>query len=1584
MPDPNIENRARAIESVISSGRPVSIRKRKWLDNYRAGRLKVYDHDTNKVVFYQPAPTGISLPTAPLTSTPVPTATPTPVPLPAPAIPRDRTALRSMAQLFTGNPDAEIRAPVRPDAPSSFLSQGVEGLQSAGEFIPFWAKKLGLTGLPVGPQGNAFGSEQSRALTELSYPLVARLLKTNLFSEEAAILRSQIAQINEQRPFMHQMANILDVVPLGAAAKFIKGLRGTKMATQASPPVTTELRLTRQAERPPPTLPPQPPSPRPPEEIQLDIDFVQGRNWDPGVKTDMLDSLHTELIQAASARPIGAAPIGARATQMALPAPAERLALPPSPARLALPAPAERLALAAPAERLALPSRAIGRGGVTTVEPGILPVRRSIQIGPEIQGWDFGGAAAVKAGSGTLRIAHVTDNPEGLLTYLRSRESLTSGRGPDLFGDLGQGLYGSDRPGMWSGRFMGKWSFVNRLTEPERLRFANALKEHTSFSTPGYLSDVERSRALDLLEGFKVDGESWRITELADQPYNIASWKPEFLQSVGIQPAAQPRGIAIELQGKFAELTRNITEAEAAQLRQAGYDGALVRQSMGTTAQTVVWNRSAITAVSVPTNLKTIGIVPVDPIDFALPAANVSPMPPKQTVPVPNSELLPQPAPFRVTKEGQALLPGQEIPSTPVKPRLIPPPEIPTNPRAGPDDPIPIIPPGAPATFAGQMPEEKADEILRWFADFLDSPENVEAWELTKIWRTAARSRRAAALQERTAELIDEGISYEGAMKKAIDESFSGKLPEATTSLPSVATPEVHDALFSKLYHVLAYDPFDRTGTFEALSNALMGKPIPRDPGVKGGSAFSRLQRVFPPKIMEALAENKQLAFQIGMRAARAPRPPARQYIPRDINPRQSGFDMPNEDLFVNPQRPLIEADPFNPPPLPIDLRSPLQRQFDLLDFTANIEGRPMSITNPNMYNIPEQGVLENPQQFRMFETPPVFQEPRPNPKTKVERDLDYQAYKILFADAPVGVKHIPGATDSDMLALEQLANWDNTAKRRALKAMGEAGWTAIDIGNFVRANMSSLDISWLRQGVLLIPSHPIKFTRAFADSFISLFSERWAQKVMKDIQAGPAHRMFYDKYNLDYLRPLDMKTLRKYGRVEGEPPHAPATRRISRAEGLSDIAEEYMALGGDRLIPRFTQKLPWIRMSGRAHVVGINKLTSSIFEQHYRNLLDINESRGFWGKFGTVLGKDAGAGFSIDENMRAVGRMLEDMSGRGPIPERLKGLTPAMNAGLFSLRLTLGRIRSPIHLFKGTRYSRLQAWRYMVTGVTSISSALFVGRELGLWDLETDSHSADFMKILFLDGRIRVDPWGGYQQYAVLLSRLATLSMKSSITGEITDSVDPIRLAAQFGKNKFSPGAAAILEAWVGEDFIGREIDRTDWLRWIRTRGPMAAMDIYETLGADGLMGTFKGSGAIIGGGVQVYDLPRWNDMDIYYNIKEGITAQDITERWPEYEPFFDIDNTSTILSDKQRRKAREQFRSDPWNEARLFVRNRVTTLSSEAAKGYAEELIDKYQISPRDIRGYEKYIQGDLNKSSKKQKELDSRMKDLISRIR
>ena len=51
--------------------------------------------------------------------------------------------------------------------------------------------------------------------------------------------------------------------------------------------------------------------------------------------------------------------------------------------------------------------------------------------------------------------------------------------------------------------------------------------------------------------------------------------------------------------------------------------------------------------------------------------------------------------------------------------------------------------------------------------------------------------------------------------------------------------------------------------TVTALTNALMVKPIPREPGIAGGSALNRLQRVFgdQPKTLEAIkrmAEEKK------------------------------------------------------------------------------------------------------------------------------------------------------------------------------------------------------------------------------------------------------------------------------------------------------------------------------------------------------------------------------------------------------------------------------------------------------------------------------------------------------------------------------------------------------------------------------------------------------------------------------------------------------------------------------------------------------------------------------------------------------
>ena len=82
---------------------------------------------------------------------------------------------------------------------------------------------------------------------------------------------------------------------------------------------------------------------------------------------------------------------------------------------------------------------------------------------------------------------------------------------------------------------------------------------------------------------------------------------------------------------------------------------------------------------------------------------------------------------------------------------------------------------------------------------------------------------------------------------------------------------EVRDALSNRIYRVLSGDAFEIANTQTALDNALAGKPIPRIPGRKGGSAYSRLVKVFGEHITEGLSKREALDKLI-LRSAKAPR----------------------------------------------------------------------------------------------------------------------------------------------------------------------------------------------------------------------------------------------------------------------------------------------------------------------------------------------------------------------------------------------------------------------------------------------------------------------------------------------------------------------------------------------------------------------------------------------------------------------------------------------------------------------------------------------------------------------------------------
>jgi hypothetical protein len=147
-------------------------------------------------------------------------------------------------------------------------------------------------------------------------------------------------------------------------------------------------------------------------------------------------------------------------------------------------------------------------------------------------------------------------------------------------------------------------------------------------------------------------------------------------------------------------------------------------------------------------------------------------------------------------------------------------------------------------------------------------------------------------------------------------------------------------------------------------------------------------------------------------------------------------------------------------------------------------------------------------------------------------------------------------------------------------------------------------------------------------------------------------------------------------------------------------------------------------------------------------------------------------------------------------------------------------------------------------------------------------------------------------------------------------------------------PALSNVLELWVQEDFIGRDIDRKDWLRWIRRNLPLAAVDIYEAFDGEGLVGIILGSTGVLGAGVQTYDLPRWPELDKYYS--------------------FSRDHPNETPAEIRARKA--NFRLNPNNEARLFVRGHIETLTTTAAGRIVMDLMRKHKISPKEVPSFEK----------------------------
>lgn len=565
---------------------------------------------------------------------------------------------------------------------------------------------------------------------------------------------------------------------------------------------------------------------------------------------------------------------------------------------------------------------------------------------------------------------------------------------------------------------------------------------------------------------------------------------------------------------------------------------------------------------------------------------------------------------------------------------------------------------------------KQAQALAGFFGDYVLSENAVTAWELTRQLRRETMAERAETLRARAQELIvSQGLDSEAGMKQAISEALSGELPVVSTEYFQDMSDELRSSLFTMVYHNKGMQeyPLEMAATVTALTNALAGRPIPRERGKgsilfpEGGSAWHRLNYVFgkQPKVLKAIekmaTEKKTLEDVVEGIYHETGRDP----IP--IDPEMADYLRSLQDI---PQgyKTLLEP-PFNYPTTK-DLRNPFDIQFAKAELELGREWAEGKIT------------------FDEFQL-----------KRMEARDKSYPTPPITKYEAPIEA------------AFKEVPLWPVPVRENVVKALKEIGMLPIDIGNFLRANKASVDFSFWRQQAPLIASHPITFVQANVEAWKAIWSHKSAEASWQKITQDPLYHIyeFAAEAGGDFLRPFIVAK--------------------GTAQWLG--TEEFgFAKGVERMLPRFTSWLPHIKISQRAFETGTNEHNWLIFRNYYKAMLKLSE------QYASGKKKlKAGEVFDIQKEMVDFSKSLTNFTARGSLG-RYQIAAPALSAMFFAPRMAIGRILSVRDLINANPRVRMEAWKNATTFVSTFGGIVLLGAAAGWWDVERDPRSAEYMSI--------------------------------------------------------------------------------------------------------------------------------------------------------------------------------------------------------------------------------------------------------------
>ena len=493
--------------------------------------------------------------------------------------------------------------------------------------------------------------------------------------------------------------------------------------------------------------------------------------------------------------------------------------------------------------------------------------------------------------------------------------------------------------------------------------------------------------------------------------------------------------------------------------------------------------------------------------------------------------------------------------------------------------------------------------------------------------------------------------------------------------------------------------------------------------------------------------------------------------------------------------------------------------------------------------------------------------------------------------------------------------------KRRPLSA--KAWELFLELANLPRAVIASGDLSAsLRQMVIMAPRYPIKAIRATWAGARAGWSALWyrdyATTLDKSIHAS-RFAPIWEQARL-YVAPLEgvVKMAKReeaymssiLSRLGRDWPQFGLLKKIVTAPALP--------------VAKLTQ------VSEAAFITTLNKMRTDVFSKY----------AALWGDKATL------------EEFRALAEVINIGTGRGIVPRPIEGLVPILNTVLFSTRLQLARVEAlgwPVTLWKYPPKVRRMVIGNIVAFLGTITGILGVLDLSGLARMEKDPKSADFGKVRI--GNTRLDPWGGFQQYVVLINRLLSGELKTA-DKRIVD-IDREDTLIRFLGMKLSPAVGFIRDVFRGETFLGEELtlETEDVQKQAYERlVPMFMRDVLDALREDGWTGALTASPGFLGVGVVSYPSPVFANW--VTAVQEFTGKEWTTEEMIEIRPDFNKAEASWLeyLEMPSGRGRDTHLKDNPEIEATLYFWGEVKSLSTPEARDKVNEMLEKHNL-PEDI---------------------------------